>query len=70
MSNKTRAFLTRLGEDPDTLDRFQKDPRGVMKEHDVPEDHQALIVSNTPEDRERLKKEADVEDAHLNFIIA
>lgn len=66
MSNATRDFLIRLGEDPETLERFRKDPNAVMNEHDVPEDHQALILAD---DREALKKKAGIDDEQARFII-
>lgn len=66
MSQKTRDFLIKLGEDRDLVARFQEDPHTVMREHEVPEDHQKLIVSG---DKDKLKEEADLEDAHVNFLI-
>lgn len=69
MSKKTRRFLTRLGEDPEVLERFRKEPHAVMDEHEVPKDHQKLIVSKDAKDRDKLKQDAELEDAHTNFII-
>lgn len=66
MSQKTKDFLIKLGQDPETLARFRKDPKSVMVEHEVPEDHQELITSG---DKDKLKEEADLEDAHVNFLV-
>lgn len=66
MSEKTRNFLLKLGEDPETADRYRTDPKAVMDKHGVPEDHQKLLLDG---DVEGLRKAADLEDAHVNFII-
>lgn len=66
MSRKTKDFLIKLGEDPDTRARFREDPRAVMREHGVPDDHQELIVNG---DKEGLKKKADLDEAHVNLFI-
>jgi hypothetical protein len=38
-------FLIRLGEDPDLLPRFKKDPYGVMEEAGLSDEQQELIMS-------------------------
>lgn len=66
MAEQTKNFLIKLSEDPETVKRFRKDPRTVMREFNVPEAHQALILAG---DKEGLKKEAGLDDTHANFII-
>ncbi|RFF29366.1 hypothetical protein [Wenzhouxiangella sediminis] len=66
MSDNTHKLLSSLAEDPETLERFKKDPEGVMKEYGVPEDHQKLILSG---DKEKLADEAGIDHNKLQFII-
>lgn len=66
MSEQTKDFLIKLSEDPETVERFRKDPRTVMREYNVPETHQSLILAG---DKEGLKKEAGLDDTHADLII-
>lgn len=66
MSKNTREFIAALADDPETLERFKMDPENVMKEFDVPEDHQKMLRSG---DKEGLIKAAGIDDSHAQFII-
>ncbi|MEE4303057.1 MAG: hypothetical protein V2J19_02795 [Wenzhouxiangella sp.] len=66
MSDNTHKLLSSLAEDPETLERFKKDPQGVMKEYGVPEDHQKLILSG---DKAKLAKETGLSDQKMQLVI-
>lgn len=66
MSDNTRRFLLALGEDPKLVESFKNDPTGVMSKHEVPIDHQKMILSG---DHDGLKKEAGIGDNELQFLI-
>lgn len=66
MSDNTRKFLSTLAEDPETLERFKKDPEAVMSEFDVPEAHQKLILEG---DKKKLAQEAGLDDNKMQLII-
>lgn len=66
MSDNTRKFLLALGENPKLVEAFKQDPTAVMTSHEVPADHQKLILAG---DHDGLKKQADIDDQTLRFII-
>jgi len=66
MSDNTRKLIAALADDPDTLERFKKDPESVMKEYDVPEDHQKMLLAG---DKQGVVKAAGLDDSHADFII-
>lgn len=66
MSDKTKAFLVALGENPETVARFRADPKAVMVAHGVPEAHQLLILKG---DKAGLVTAAGLDDFHANFFI-
>jgi hypothetical protein len=66
MSDNTRKFLLALGENPKLAEEFKQDPTAVMNRHEVPEDHQKMILAG---DHDGLKKSADVDDNTLKFLI-
>ncbi|NEZ04320.1 hypothetical protein G4Y73_09205 [Wenzhouxiangella sp. XN201] len=66
MSEKTRKFVAVLGEDPETLERFKQDPKAVMDEYGVPEEHQKHFLSG---DKDALRREAGVDDAAVQLLI-
>jgi hypothetical protein len=67
MSEKTKKLLTDLGANPNLVEKFKKDPRRVMDQYEVPDNHQQLIIDG---DKEGLIKEADLGEEHAQFIIA
>jgi hypothetical protein len=66
MSDNTRKLVSALGDDPETLEQFKKDPKAVMDKFGVPEDHQKLILAD---DKDALKKAAGLHDGELRLII-
>lgn len=66
MSDNTRKLLSSLAEDPETLERFNKDPQSVMNEFDVPEAHQKLILAK---DKDQLAKETGLDQNKMQLII-
>jgi hypothetical protein len=66
MSDNTHKLLSSLAEDPETLERFKKDPEGVMNEYGVPEEHQKLIRAG---DKDKLAEAAGVDQKKLQFLI-
>lgn len=66
MSEQTRAFLIKLGEDPNTLAEFRRDAGAVMAEHGVPEAHQQLILSG---DKQKLIDVAGLDEDEARFLI-
>ncbi|NBB93203.1 MAG: hypothetical protein GVY32_08555 [Gammaproteobacteria bacterium] len=66
MSDNTRKFLTSLAEDPETLERYRKDPEAVMNAFGVPDDHQKLVREG---DKETLAREAGIDDNKMQLII-
>jgi len=66
MSQKTVNFLLKLGEDMLLAEKYKADPKGTMDAHDVPEEHQKMIMNG---DKEGLKKSAGVDDTVANFLI-
>ena len=66
MSEQLNKFIKNLGQDPDVLERYKQDPEAVMEEHGLSDDHKQLVRDR---DKEGIKKEAGVEDAHVNFIV-
>jgi hypothetical protein len=66
MSENTRKLVAVLGEDPETLERFKQDPKAVMDEYGVPEEHQKHFLSG---DKDALRREAGVDDNALQLLI-
>ena len=66
MSENTKKLLTDLGANPNLVEKFKNDPKKVMEQYDVPDDHQQLIIDG---DKEGLIKEADLGEEHAQFII-
>lgn len=66
MSEKLKSFINNMGKDPEVLERYKQDPEAVMEEHGLSDAHKALVRNG---DKEKIKKEAGVEDAHVNFLI-
>lgn len=66
MSEKTRKLVAVLGEDPETLERFKQNPKAVMDEYGVPEDHQKHFLSG---DKDALRRDAGVDDSALQLLI-
>lgn len=66
MSENTRKFLSSLAEDPETLERFRKDPDSVMNEFDVPDAHQKLILDK---DKAKLAQETGLDQNKMQLII-
>lgn len=66
MSEKLNTFIKKLGQNPDVLERYKQDPEAVMEEHGLSDEHKEMVRSG---DKEQIKKEAGVEDAHVNFIV-
>ena len=57
MSKKNLAdFLKKLAQDPGLMERYKKNPRGVMTEHGVDSKHQDMIMSD---DSDSLQRELD-----------
>jgi len=66
MSQATRSFLLKLTEDPELRERFKNDPSATMKAHDVPADHQELILKG---DKEAVMKAAGMQDVDSDLLI-
>lgn len=66
MSDNTRKLVAALCEDPETLERFKNEPKAVMDEFGVPEDHQKHFLSG---DKDALRREAGVDDNSLQLLI-
>ncbi|MEN1727469.1 MAG: hypothetical protein AAGJ52_03425 [Pseudomonadota bacterium] len=66
MSENTKKLLTDLGANPNLVEKFKADPKKVMDQYDVPDDHQELINSG---DKEGLIQEADLGEEHAQFIV-
>lgn len=66
MSEKLKTLIKNLGRDPDVLERYKNDPEAVMEEHGLSDEHKSLMRDG---DREKIKQEAGVEDAHVNLLI-
>lgn len=66
MSQNTRNLLTALGRDPEVLARFKEEPKAVMAEHSVPDEHQKLILSG---DKDGLREAAGLSDSELRWLI-
>lgn len=66
MSDNTRKLLSSLAEDPETLERFKKDPQSVMNEFGVPETHQKLILAK---DKDQLAEETGLDQNKMQLII-
>ncbi|HEX4912058.1 MAG TPA: hypothetical protein VFV64_14965 [Permianibacter sp.] len=49
-------FLKKLAQDPALMERYKKDPRGVMTKHGVDGKHQDMIMSS---DNDGLQRELD-----------
>ena len=57
MSKQTLAdFLKKLARDPALMERYKKDPRGVMTEHGVEAKHQDMVMNG---DNDGLQRELD-----------
>lgn len=66
MSEQTKAFLIKLGENPNTLAEVRRNASAVMTEHGVPEAHQQLILSG---DKQQLIEVAGLDEAQARFMI-
>lgn len=66
MSENLKGFLKRLGEEPNFREKYQNDPDGAMEEHGLSDDHKDLVKRR---DKDKLKNEAGMEDAEMNFVI-
>lgn len=66
MSEQTKAFLIKLGEDPNTLAQFRRDAGAVMAEHGIPESHQQLILAG---DKQKLIEVAGLDETQARFLI-
>lgn len=66
MSENTRKLVAALGEDPETRERFKNDPKAVMDEFGVPEDHQKHFLAG---DKEALRREAGLDDKAVRLLI-
>jgi len=66
MSENTKKLLLSLGEDPNLVTEFKKDPKAVMSRFEVPADHQEMIIKG---DKEGLKEAAGLDDAMCRLII-
>ncbi len=66
MSDSTRKLLSSLAENPETRERFKRDPKGVMDEFAVPAAHQELILSG---DKKKIAEATGVDDNTLQFVI-
>lgn len=66
MSENLKNFLKKLGEDPQVLERFRRDPHAVMDEHAISEEHKKLVLEG---DKEKLKEESGIDDSQVNALI-
>ncbi|WP_376694647.1 hypothetical protein [Wenzhouxiangella sp. EGI_FJ10305] len=66
MSEATKSFLTKLAEDPELRESFKADPKKVMDEHDVPADHQEMILKG---DKQGVMEAAGAQDIDSDLLI-
>lgn len=66
MSENLKGFLKHLGEDPNFRDKYKQDPDNAMEEHDLSDEHKALVKEG---DKQKLKDAAGMDDSEINFVI-
>lgn len=66
MSQATKLFLTRLAEDPELRESFKADPKKLMDEYDVPDDHQEMIRKG---DKQGVMEAAGAQEIDTDLLI-